>query len=133
MKLTSLKLTNFRQHVSTAIQFESGITGIIGPNGSGKTSILEAIAFALYSESRTTRDQMLSQHPIGRGVMRIELEFELGSPAAPHADGGEGLGLGSGFTGTVWAITARVSGSIFRIAWQQGHSTSNRPLGICPL
>ena len=77
MKLTSLKLTNFRQHVSTAIQFESGITGIIGPNGSGKTSILEAIAFALYSESRTTRDQMLSQHPIGRGVMRIELEFEL--------------------------------------------------------
>ena len=78
MKLTSLRLHNFRQHVATEIQFESGITGIIGPNGSGKTTILEAIAFALYSIGRTTREQMLSQHPVGRPQMRIELGFELG-------------------------------------------------------
>jgi len=78
VKLTSLRLQNFRQHVATQIRFESGITGIIGPNGSGKTSILEAIAFALYSVGRTTREHMLSQHPVGRPHMRIELEFELG-------------------------------------------------------
>lgn len=78
MKLSSLRLQNFRQHVATQIRFESGITGIIGPNGSGKTSILEAIAFALYSVGRTTREHMLSQHPVGRPHMRIELEFELG-------------------------------------------------------
>ena len=78
MKLTSLRLQNFRQHVATQIRFESGITGIIGPNGSGKTSILEAIAFALYSVGRTTREHMLSQHPVGRPHMRIALEFELG-------------------------------------------------------
>jgi exonuclease SbcC len=78
VKLTSLRLHNFRQHVATEIQFESGITGIIGPNGSGKTTILEAIAFALYSMGRTTREHMLSQHPVGRPQMRIELEFELG-------------------------------------------------------
>ena len=78
MKLLSLRLQNFRQHVATRIKFESGITGIIGPNGSGKTSILEAIAFALYSVGRTTREHMLSQHPVGRPHMRIELEFELG-------------------------------------------------------
>jgi exonuclease SbcC len=78
VKLNSLRLQNFRQHVATKIQFESGITGIIGPNGSGKTTILEAVAFALYSVGRTTREQMLSQHPIGRGQMRIDLEFELG-------------------------------------------------------
>jgi exonuclease SbcC len=78
LKLTSLRLQNFRQHVATQIRFESGITGIIGPNGSGKTSILEAIAFALYSVGRTTREHMLSQHPVGRPHMRIELEFELG-------------------------------------------------------
>jgi len=78
VKLTSLRLQNFRQHVATQLRFESGITGIIGPNGSGKTSILEAIAFALYSVGRTTREHMLSQHPVGRPHMRIELEFELG-------------------------------------------------------
>jgi exonuclease SbcC len=78
VKLSALRLQNFRQHVATQIRFESGITGIIGPNGSGKTSILEAIAFALYSVGRTTREHMLSQHPVGRPHMRIELEFELG-------------------------------------------------------
>ena len=78
MKLTSLQLTNFRQHVATEIHFESGVTGIIGPNGSGKTTILEGIAFALYAVGRTTREHMLSQHPVGRAQMRVELEFELG-------------------------------------------------------
>jgi len=78
MKLTSLQLTNFRQHVATEIHFESGLTGIIGPNGSGKTTILEGIAFALYAVGRTTREHMLSQHPVGRMQLRVELEFELG-------------------------------------------------------
>lgn len=78
MKLNSLKLTNFRQHVSTEIVFESGITGIIGPNGSGKTTILEGIAFALYAWGRSNRDQMLSLTASGRQAMKVELEFELG-------------------------------------------------------
>jgi exonuclease SbcC len=78
VKLTGLRLQNFRQHVATKIEFESGITGIIGPNGAGKTTLLEAIAFALYSVGRTTRENMVAQHPVGRGQMRIDLEFELG-------------------------------------------------------
>ncbi|MEO8192802.1 MAG: SMC family ATPase [Gemmatimonadales bacterium] len=78
MKLSSLRLTNFRQHVSTEIVFDSGITGIIGPNGAGKTTILEAIAFALYAWGRSTREQMLSLAATGRQAMKVELEFELG-------------------------------------------------------
>ncbi len=78
MKLTALRLTNFRQHVSTEILFESGITGIIGPNGAGKTTVLEAIAFALYAYGRSTREQMLSIAATGRQQMKVELEFELG-------------------------------------------------------
>ena len=77
MKLVSVKLTNFRQHVSTSIDFQSGITGIIGPNGAGKTTILEAIAFALYAWGRSTRDQMLSLAGANRKPMKVELEFEL--------------------------------------------------------
>jgi DNA repair protein SbcC/Rad50 len=78
LKLKALRLTNFRQHVSTEIVFESGITGIIGPNGAGKTTILEAIAFALYAWGRSTREQMLTIAATGRQQMKIELEFELG-------------------------------------------------------
>ena len=44
MRLHGLRLVNFRQHVDTALSFDAGLTGIIGPNGSGKTTILEAIA-----------------------------------------------------------------------------------------
>ena len=78
MKLHSLKLRNFRQHVSTDIVFGQGITGIIGPNGAGKTTILEAVAFALYASGRTSREQMLSIAATGRQVMKVELEFDLG-------------------------------------------------------
>ncbi|MGE5748915.1 MAG: AAA family ATPase, partial [Gemmatimonas sp.] len=78
MKLQALRLTNFRQHISTEIVFQSGITGIIGPNGAGKTTILEAIAFALYAWGRSTREQMLSLSASGRQAMKVELEFELG-------------------------------------------------------
>ncbi len=78
MKLRSLRLRNFRQHVNTEIGFSSGITGIIGPNGAGKTTVLEAVAFALYAWGRSTREQMVSLTATGRQGMTVELEFELG-------------------------------------------------------
>lgn len=78
MKLRSLRLANFRQHLSTEIVFDSGITGILGPNGAGKTTILEAVAFALYAWSRSNRDEMLSHSARPGSAMLVELEFELG-------------------------------------------------------
>lgn len=43
MYLVSIHLQNFRQHKDTHIQFIQGITGILGQNGAGKSTILEAI------------------------------------------------------------------------------------------
>jgi exonuclease SbcC len=79
MRLHSLHLTNFRQHVDTHIEFETGITGIIGPNGSGKTTILEAIAWALYGmpAARGTRDSIRTFRAGQRAQVRVELDFEL--------------------------------------------------------
>ena len=79
MRLTSLRLQNFRQHVDTKLTFDEGLTGIIGPNGSGKSTLLEAIAWALYGNSaaRGTRDSIRNARAESRAPVRVELEFEL--------------------------------------------------------
>ena len=80
MRLNSLRLCNFRQHLDTRIDFDTGITGIIGPNGSGKTTILEAIAWALYGmpAARGTRESIRSYRAAARASVKVELDFELG-------------------------------------------------------
>src|SRR5213076_522112 len=79
MRLNRLQLTNFRLHTDTHIDFEMGLTGIIGPNGSGKTTILEAIAWALYGMSavRGKRQDVRSLAASGRAGVKVELDFEL--------------------------------------------------------
>jgi len=48
MILTHISLENFKNFGKKEIDFTPGINVLQGPNGSGKTSILEAIEFALY-------------------------------------------------------------------------------------
>ena len=47
MKLRRLILKNFCQHARRDITFTSGLNGIVGHNGAGKSNILEAIKFAI--------------------------------------------------------------------------------------
>jgi exonuclease SbcC len=81
VKLHRLRLVNFRQHADTEIVFGDGITGIIGPNGSGKTSLLEAIAWAIYGNAaaRGDKDSIRNLRAKARAAVRVELEFGLGS------------------------------------------------------
>src|SRR5688572_3695530 len=80
MRLISLRLQNFRQHVDTRIEFHRGITGVIGPNGAGKTTILEAIAWAIYgaAAARGTNDSIRFTRAPGRARVLVDLAFELG-------------------------------------------------------
>ncbi len=79
MRLSRLRLVNFRQHADSTLLFDSGLTGIIGPNGSGKTTILEAIKWALYGgeATRGTVDSIRFARASARAPVRIELDFEL--------------------------------------------------------
>jgi exonuclease SbcC len=47
----------FRQHVSSEVVFPDGLVGVVGTNGSGKTTIVEAIGFALFG-SRALRGKV---------------------------------------------------------------------------
>ena len=99
MELHHLRLVNFRQHERTELEFGPGITGIIGPNGSGKTTILEGIAWALYGAQavRGDKDSIRRLSAPGRANVEVELEFRLGaheyrvvrtlSSATLHQDG----------------------------------------------
>ena len=80
MRLNSLRLCNFRQHADTYITFEDGLTGIIGANGSGKTTILEAIAWALYGQdaARGKKETIRSLRAGPNARVKVELDFELG-------------------------------------------------------
>ncbi len=82
MKLRSLSLNLFRQHVSSYIEFPDGLVGVIGTNGSGKTTIVEAIGFAIYG-SRALRGRVedvrtrTAPAKTGRGRKEQDLRVEL--------------------------------------------------------
>lgn len=75
MILKSIKLENFLSHDDTEIEFaEDGITAIIGENGSGKSSIIEGIIFALYGISNKGNNKDLIKW--GRKKTKVELIFK---------------------------------------------------------
>jgi exonuclease SbcC len=82
MKLRSLSLNLFRQHTSSHIEFSDGLVGVIGGNGAGKTTIVEAIGFAIYG-SRALRgrieDVRTRTAPVktGRGKKEQDLRVDL--------------------------------------------------------
>ncbi len=81
MRLISLNLENFRQHKATEIHFPLGLIGILGANGSGKTTILEAIAWALYgNQSGVTRgdlESLIWRMAPGKSQAVAELTFSF--------------------------------------------------------
>ena len=45
MRVCSLSLANFRSYTSAEVEFAAGLTVVVGPNGRGKTNLLEALGF----------------------------------------------------------------------------------------
>ena len=53
MKIRRLKLSGFKSFVEPSeLRVEPGLTGIVGPNGCGKSNLLEAIRWAMEARSR---------------------------------------------------------------------------------
>lgn len=62
MSVSKLTLTNFRSHRERDFEFDSTTTLIVGPNGSGKTNILEALHVLATTKSFRARDEALVAH-----------------------------------------------------------------------
>jgi exonuclease SbcC len=70
-----LKLENFMCFSNIDIDF-SGLKTVCltGKNGSGKTSILDAITWALWEKARSKSEKLIK---LGRNNMKVELEFSV--------------------------------------------------------
>lgn len=89
MKLTELRLRNFRNYVDESFNFSAGINVLLGENAQGKTNLLEAIyVLALARSHRTANDRELInwEEPVAKiqgmvttNVTKIPLELIIGA------------------------------------------------------
>lgn len=77
MILKSIHLKNFRKFKDSYIEFPDGVTGVVGLNGVGKSTLFEAVAWALYGPvaARTGTDQIKREGAAPSEPCRIELDF----------------------------------------------------------
>ncbi|MCB1038860.1 MAG: AAA family ATPase, partial [Acidimicrobiales bacterium] len=75
MQLRRLWLTDFRSYRDADLSFDPGLTAILGPNGQGKTNLLEAIAYlATLGSFRGAPTDALVRVGAERAVVRAEAE-----------------------------------------------------------
>jgi exonuclease SbcC len=79
--LKSIELINYRRFKDTLIEFPEGVIGILGLNGVGKSTIIEAIAWAMYGNQptivRTTKEDLKRHGAAISDECAVKLEFEL--------------------------------------------------------
>ena len=80
MILDRLELQNFKRFRHEEIKFQDGITGILGNNGTGKSSLVQAIFFALYGVQATgiPADYIVSSFAGPREKCEVRLDFRIG-------------------------------------------------------
>ncbi|TMB79316.1 MAG: hypothetical protein E6J46_04145 [Chloroflexi bacterium] len=75
--LRSLQLLGFKTFArQTEIQFDGGVTAIVGPNGSGKTNIVDAVKWVLGSgQARDIRGRKMEEVIYAGGERRSRASF----------------------------------------------------------
>jgi len=77
MKINNICLENYRIHEKTFVEFDKGINLLLGANGKGKSSILEAIGITLFGSSFRDGNTKGQQQAIryGQKESLIKIEF----------------------------------------------------------
>lgn len=81
--ITKLRLKNWKSHENSELEFSAGTNGLVGIVGSGKTSILDAICFALFGTfpklqlKKLKIEDTIMKKPEVKNSAEVELAFEL--------------------------------------------------------
>jgi DNA replication and repair protein RecF len=77
MRLNRLALTDFRSYAELDLELAPGVSVLIGPNGQGKTNIVEAIGYlAHHSSHRVAQDAPLVRAGATQAVIRGSVQHE---------------------------------------------------------
>jgi len=82
MRLRYMELRNYRKFREARIEFPDGVVAIVGNNGTGKTTILEAVTWALFGNAssvvRDNKEGVVSFGAAPGEECSVVLEFDLG-------------------------------------------------------
>lgn len=87
MHVTYLALRDFRSYESVELSLGPGVTTFVGPNGHGKTNLLEAISYVATLRSyRVASDQALVRLGADRAGVRVRVAHRSGADITEHTD-----------------------------------------------
>ena len=73
--ITSVELSNFLSHKKNIIKFDHGVTVLVGHNGAGKSTIMDAIIFSMFGQNR--RDSVEKLQKEGENQTYVKTSFEI--------------------------------------------------------
>ena len=82
--ISSVELRNWKTHEHTILEFEKGTNLIVGEMGSGKSSVMDAISFALFGTFPSLKrnviktDLIIMNRPEQKKKSEISLKFDIG-------------------------------------------------------
>jgi len=96
MRLSKIKLSGFKSFVDpTTIAFPSNLLGVVGPNGCGKSNIIDAIRWVLGETSaKTLRGDSMAdvifsgasdRKPVGQASVELNFDNSDGTVSGPYA------------------------------------------------
>lgn len=82
--ITAVELRNWKTHKNTRMEFKRGINVVVGVMGAGKSSVMDAISFALFgtfpslNHKRVSLGGLVTNRPKPEQDAEIKLEFSIG-------------------------------------------------------
>lgn len=77
MYVARLGLLDFRSYAQVEVELEPGVTSFVGPNGQGKTNLVEAVHYiATLGSHRVATDAPLVRAGASRAIVRVDLHTD---------------------------------------------------------
>jgi len=79
--IDGISLHNWKSHEDTNFKFGRGTNILVGPMGSGKSTVLDALCFALFGNfpalqhKRVKLSEIIMNRPVKKGEARVKVEF----------------------------------------------------------